>query len=90
MLNVVSSAIISAIGGSLGLFLGFSCWECFKSSMRHLEDFVWPRYGHKTSSNNSRLMRQQKKVMLRKSNKDDPSQPPKFKQPQSFVDVQIT
>ena len=32
------SAIVSAVGGSLGLFLGFSCWQAAKAAVRR----AWP------------------------------------------------
>ncbi len=31
-------AIVAAVGGSLGLFLGFSCWQCLKTMVRTCED----------------------------------------------------
>ncbi len=32
------SAIVSAVGGSLGLFLGFSCWQAAAAAIRK----AWP------------------------------------------------
>lgn len=34
------SAIVAGVGGSLGLFLGFSCYEAFKSSVDKLT-YYW-------------------------------------------------
>ena len=48
--DLLSSAIISGIGGSLGLFLGFSCWTCSNTVVHHLEDFVFDRGDSSSSS----------------------------------------
>ncbi len=32
-----ANAIVAAVGGSLGLFLGFSCYDSFKKVLSYLE-----------------------------------------------------
>ena len=38
-----TNAIISAIGGSLGLFLGFSCFQAVRRSLRVHSVYKWAR-----------------------------------------------